>query len=187
MFDKKKVFLDKLIIVLMLCILLVSFALTFFVIFVAVIRKINNGFMAEYKWLNPGFFFIVELLSVILMLLARRNSKTVKKYTKAFSRVPQQTRTYEISQLMQVTTEKVKNDISSLIRRGYLIDSYFLNQQNIFVINNGQIMIYNGNPNLVRQISQINNTVMGFGQQNIQNQGQNERKGILTKIKDWIF
>lgn len=189
MFDKKKLFLDKMITLLMLCIILACFAMTFFVIVVAVIRKFSSGFMSEYKWLSPGFMFIAEVVAFVIGFVARRNSKTAKKYEKAFARVPQQTSTYEISQIMQSTVEKVKNDISALIRKGYLVESYFMEQNNIFVINNGQLMIYNGNPNLVRQIQQINNQVHGFGYntQMNQNQGQIKEKGILTKIKDWLF
>ena len=90
---------------------------------------------------------------------------------------------------MQVTVEKVKTDISSLMRKGYLVDSYFMTQNNIFVINNGQLMIYNGNPNLVRQIAQMSSTARGFGNNIVNNNdaGNNKNKGILTKVKDWLF
>lgn len=189
MFDKKKLFIDKVITLSMLCIILVCFALTFFVIIVSIIRKLNSDFLSEYKWLNPGFFFIVEVLAAVLLFAARRNLKTVKRYEKAFARIPQQTSTYEISQLMQVTVEKVKTDISGLMRKGYLVDSYFMTQNNIFVINNGQLMIYNGNPNLVRQIAQMSSNARGFGNNIVNNNdaGNNKNKGILTKVKDWLF
>lgn len=122
------------------------------------------------------------------MLNARKNVKTVKKYEKAFNRVNQQTSTYEISQLMQVTVSKVKSDIALMIRKGYLVDSYFMNQNNIFVINNGQVMVYNGNPNLVRQVVQMNQQINGFGpNNNINIQDNVKTKGMLTKIKDWLF